>query len=188
MTQASSQHKGIDEPLLGLESCPSVPISALAGAQHLLASLAGIIAPTLIITSALSLGAYTASLLSMALVVSGIATWIQSQRLGPFGSGLLSIQGTSFSFVSALITAGLIARSQNASDEQVLAVLFGTCLAGSLIGGLPETQDMIDFCAENDITATVEVISADQVDEYYDKVVDGDVRYRAVIDTETLAS
>lgn len=133
MTQASSQHKGIDEPLLGLESCPSVPISALAGAQHLLASLAGIIAPTLIITSALSLGAYTASLLSMALVVSGIATWIQSQRLGPFGSGLLSIQGTSFSFVSALITAGLIARSQNASDEQVLAVLFGTCLAGSLI-------------------------------------------------------
>lgn len=60
-------------------------------------------------------------------------------------------------------------------------------LAGSMIGGLPETQEMIDFCAEHGVTATVEVISADQVDEYYDKVVSGDVRFRAVIDTETLA-
>ncbi|MCL8023958.1 NAD(P)-dependent alcohol dehydrogenase [Nocardioides bruguierae] len=59
-------------------------------------------------------------------------------------------------------------------------------LAGSMIGGLPETQEMIDFAAEHGVTATVEVISADQVDEYYDKVVHGQVRYRAVIDTETL--
>lgn len=60
-------------------------------------------------------------------------------------------------------------------------------IAGNMIGGLPEHQEMIDFCAAHDITATVEVISADQVDEYYDKVVAGDVRYRAVIDTATLA-
>jgi uncharacterized zinc-type alcohol dehydrogenase-like protein len=46
---------------------------------------------------------------------------------------------------------------------------------------------MLDFCAEHGITSTVEVISADQVDDYYDKVVAGDVRYRAVIDTSTLA-
>ncbi|MET9255447.1 NAD(P)-dependent alcohol dehydrogenase [Streptomyces sp. NPDC003717] len=59
-------------------------------------------------------------------------------------------------------------------------------VAGSMVGGLPETQEMLDFCAEHGITATVEVISADQVDEYYDKVVGGDVRYRAVIDTDTL--
>ncbi|GAA1934694.1 NAD(P)-dependent alcohol dehydrogenase [Nocardioides marmoribigeumensis] len=59
-------------------------------------------------------------------------------------------------------------------------------LAGSMVGGLPQTQEMLDFCAEHGITATVEVISADQVDEYYDKVVAGDVRYRAVIDTSTL--
>ena len=56
---------------------------------------------------------------------------------------------------------------------------------GSMVGGLPETQEMLDFCAEHDITATVEVIGVDQVDEYYDKVVDGDVRYRAVIDVES---
>lgn len=59
-------------------------------------------------------------------------------------------------------------------------------IAGNMIGGLAEHQEMIDFCAEHGITATVEVIAADQVDEYYDKVVSGDVRYRAVIDTSTL--
>ena len=59
-------------------------------------------------------------------------------------------------------------------------------LAGSLVGGLPATQEMLDFCAEHGVTSTVEVISADQVDDYYDKVVAGDVRYRAVIDTSTL--
>jgi alcohol dehydrogenase (NADP+) len=59
-------------------------------------------------------------------------------------------------------------------------------LAGSMVGGLPETQEMLDFCAEHGITATVEVIEAGQVDEYYDKVVDGDVRYRAVIDASSI--
>ncbi|KQY59094.1 hypothetical protein ASD11_05705 [Aeromicrobium sp. Root495] len=57
---------------------------------------------------------------------------------------------------------------------------------GSMVGGLAETQEMLDFCAEHDITATVEVIDANEVDAYYDKVVDGDVRYRAVIDVSTL--
>ncbi|WP_298885579.1 NAD(P)-dependent alcohol dehydrogenase [uncultured Serinicoccus sp.] len=60
-------------------------------------------------------------------------------------------------------------------------------IKGNMIGGLPEHQEMLDFCAEHGITATVEVIDAGQVDEYYDKVVAGDVRYRAVIDTATLA-
>ncbi|MEU1298088.1 NAD(P)-dependent alcohol dehydrogenase [Streptomyces sp. NPDC005840] len=59
-------------------------------------------------------------------------------------------------------------------------------VAGSMVGGLAETQEMLDFCAEHGITATIEMISADQVDAYYDKVVSGDVRYRAVIDAETL--
>lgn len=59
-------------------------------------------------------------------------------------------------------------------------------LEGSMVGGLAETQEMLDFCAEHGITATVEVITADQVDDYYDRVVDGDVRYRAVIDVESL--
>ncbi len=59
-------------------------------------------------------------------------------------------------------------------------------LTGSMIGGIPETQEMLDFCAEHGIGATIETISADQVDEAYDKVVAGDVRYRYVIDTSTI--
>ena len=58
--------------------------------------------------------------------------------------------------------------------------------AGSMVGGIPQTQEMLDFCAEHGITATIELIDAADVDAYYDKVVDGDVRYRAVIDAKTL--
>ncbi|MFJ2400798.1 NAD(P)-dependent alcohol dehydrogenase [Streptomyces xanthochromogenes] len=61
-------------------------------------------------------------------------------------------------------------------------------VAGSMVGGLEQTQEMLDFCAEHGITATIELISADQVDEYYEKVVSGAVRYRAVIDTDTLGT
>ncbi|HEV7206794.1 MAG TPA: NAD(P)-dependent alcohol dehydrogenase [Jatrophihabitans sp.] len=57
--------------------------------------------------------------------------------------------------------------------------------AGSMIGGIRETQEMLDFCAEHKIGATVEKISGDQIDEAWDRVVDSDVRYRFVIDTAT---
>ena len=55
-------------------------------------------------------------------------------------------------------------------------------LAGSAIGGIPETQEMLDFCAEHNITADVEVITADRIEEAYDRTIKSDVRYRFVID------
>jgi uncharacterized zinc-type alcohol dehydrogenase-like protein len=58
--------------------------------------------------------------------------------------------------------------------------------AGSMIGGIAETQQMLDFCAEHGIGAEVEVIAADAVNEAYERVLDSDVRYRFVIDTATL--
>jgi uncharacterized zinc-type alcohol dehydrogenase-like protein len=58
-------------------------------------------------------------------------------------------------------------------------------LAGSMIGGIAETQEMLDFCAEHEIGAEIETISGDQIDEAWDRVVDSDVRYRFVIDTST---
>ncbi len=58
--------------------------------------------------------------------------------------------------------------------------------AGSLIGGIPQTQEMLDFCAEHGIGAEIETISADRIDEAYDRVVGSDVRYRFVIDTSTM--
>ncbi|MDR7251829.1 putative zinc-type alcohol dehydrogenase-like protein [Nocardioides sp. BE266] len=59
--------------------------------------------------------------------------------------------------------------------------------AGSMIGGIAETQEMLDFCAEHGIAAEVEVIAADQVNEAYERVLASDVRYRFVIDASTLA-
>lgn len=59
--------------------------------------------------------------------------------------------------------------------------------AGSMIGGIALTQEMLDFCAEHGIGAEVEVIAADQVNEAYERVLASDVRYRFVIDTSTLA-
>jgi uncharacterized zinc-type alcohol dehydrogenase-like protein len=57
--------------------------------------------------------------------------------------------------------------------------------SGSMIGGIGQTQQMLDFCAEHGLGADIEVISAAQIDEAYDRVVGSDVRYRFVIDTAT---
>ena len=59
-------------------------------------------------------------------------------------------------------------------------------LAGSLIGGIAETQEMLNFCAEHDVRPEIEVITPDYINEAYQRVLASDVRYRFVIDTETL--
>jgi uncharacterized zinc-type alcohol dehydrogenase-like protein len=59
-------------------------------------------------------------------------------------------------------------------------------LAGSLIGGIRETQEMLDFCAEHGITSDVEVIAVQRINEAYDRLAKGDVKYRFVIDMATL--
>ncbi|MEV5241065.1 NAD(P)-dependent alcohol dehydrogenase [Streptomyces cinnamoneus] len=58
--------------------------------------------------------------------------------------------------------------------------------SGSMIGGLPETQEMLDFCAEHGIASEIELIRADQINEAYERVLTGDVRYRFVIDAATI--
>lgn len=94
-------------PFYGLDDQTSVPITLLCGIQHVLAMFVGIITPPLIIAGALSLSlADSAFLISMALFTSGITTFIQVRRFGPFGSGLLSVQGTSFTFVPLAIQSG----------------------------------------------------------------------------------
>lgn len=59
-------------------------------------------------------------------------------------------------------------------------------LSGSMIGGIAQTQEMLDFCAEHGIGAEIEVIAADEIDGAYDRVVASDVRYRFVIDIATM--
>ena len=68
-----------------------------------------------------------------------------------------------------------------------MSLIFGNKkLAGSLIGGIAETQEMLDFCAEKRIVSEVEVIPIQQINEAYERMLRGDVRYRFVIDTASL--
>ena len=68
------------------------------------------------------------------------------------------------------------------SDFDLIFDLYDKAIAGSLIGGIPETQEMLDFCAEHGITSDIELIKPDYIDQAYDRTVKADVRYRFVID------
>lgn len=74
-------------------------------------------------------------------------------------------------------------------SPNVAALVFGRrSIAGSLIGGIAETQEMLDFCAERGIVAEIEMIAAQQIDEAYERMLRSDVKYRFVIDNASLAS
>ncbi|PRH79625.1 alcohol dehydrogenase [Streptomyces solincola] len=93
-------------------------------------------------------------------------------------------------YLSLLKTDGALV-NVGAPEDQVKLNLFSLIggrrtLAGSAIGGIPETQEMLDFCAEHGLGAEIELIRADQINEAYERVVDSDVRYRFVIDAATL--
>ncbi|HEY9573317.1 MAG TPA: NAD(P)-dependent alcohol dehydrogenase [Pusillimonas sp.] len=60
-------------------------------------------------------------------------------------------------------------------------------LAGSMIGGIPETQEMLDFCAKHNIVADIEMIRADEINQAYERMLKGDVKYRFVMDIASLA-
>lgn len=91
-----------------IEDKPSFKDAVFAAFQHLLAIFVAIITPPLIIAGALDLDLETTSfLVSMALFASGVSSFIQCRRVGPLGAGLLCVQGTSFSFIGPIISAGL---------------------------------------------------------------------------------
>ena len=69
----------------------------------------------------------------------------------------------------------------------VMGLIFGRkSIAGSLIGGIAETQEMLDFCAEHGIVASIEMVRADEIEAAYERMLRSDVKYRFVIDTATL--
>ena len=94
------------------------------------------------------------------------------------------------SFLALLRTDGAFV-NVGAPEEPVALNLFSVIagrktLAGSGIGGIQETQEMLDFCAEHGFGAEIELIRADQINEAYERVLASDVRYRFVIDTATI--
>ena len=111
---------------------------------------------------------------SFVLILNTVAA---PHELDPFVS-LLKRDGT-------MVLLGVPERPHPA--PAVMNLVFGRrAIAGSLIGGLPETQEMLDFCAAHDITCDVERIRMDQINEAYERMLKGDVTYRFVIDMGSL--
>jgi uncharacterized zinc-type alcohol dehydrogenase-like protein len=81
----------------------------------------------------------------------------------------------------------LVGAPENPAPVSAFSLIGGNkTLAGSMIGGIAETQEMLDYCAENKILSEVEVIPIQRIDEAYERTVKSDVRYRFVIDMNSL--
>jgi uncharacterized zinc-type alcohol dehydrogenase-like protein len=111
---------------------------------------------------------------SFDLIVSTVAA---SHNLDPFIS-LLKRDGT-------LVLVG--APEHPHPSPTVFNLLLGRrALAGSAIGGIPETQEMLDYCAEKNIVSDIELIPIQKINEAYERMIKGDVKYRFVIDMKSL--
>jgi len=122
------------ELIYGLEDRPRPLVAILAALQHLLAIIVPIVTPGLLICQALGVSARDTNLIvSMSLVISGIATFVQCRRFGPLVAGLLVVQGTSFNFVGPLIAGGALMVKQGTPVEGVMAAIFGVVIAGSFV-------------------------------------------------------
>ncbi|WP_249677946.1 uracil-xanthine permease family protein [Pseudomonas abieticivorans] len=119
--------------IYGLNDRPKPLPAILAALQHVLASFVGIITPPLIIGSALGLTAHLPYLISMALMVSGVGTFIQARRPFGIGAGMICLQGTSFAFLGAVLSAGFIVKTRGGSPEDIMAMIFGVCFFGALV-------------------------------------------------------
>ncbi|OQY32754.1 MAG: xanthine permease XanP [Spirochaetaceae bacterium 4572_59] len=118
--------------IFNLEDKPSVGKAFFAALQHMMAIFIGIVTPAIVISGVLGFSTeLSAYLVSMSLFVSGIATFIQCKTFGPVGSGLLSIQGTSFTFLSLCIGIGFAVKGAGGTENEMLAAIFGTCLIAS---------------------------------------------------------
>ncbi|NNN82646.1 uracil-xanthine permease [Vibrio sp. A8-1] len=120
------------ELIYQLNERPPLPQTLFAAIQHLLAMFVAVITPSLIICQALGVPAdQTNTIISMSLFASGLSSFIQIRTFGPIGSGLLSIQGTSFNFLGPIIGAGLALKAGGADIATMMAAIFGTILVAS---------------------------------------------------------
>ncbi len=120
--------------LYGLNQRPPLQLSIFVALQHVLAVFVGIVTPPLIISRTLKLpDADGVFLVSMALLVSGLGTILQTRRFGPLGSGLLSIQGTSFVFLGPIISLAASVTAAGGTQRESLGVVFGVCMAAAIV-------------------------------------------------------
>ena len=129
-------HASADRPklLYGLHDKPPFKDALFVGLQHVCAIFIPVCTPGLLITAALGLEPAKASyILGMSLFVSGIGTFIQVNRLGPIGSGLLAVQGTSFAFVTPILAVVTTSLEGGRTPDQTLSLILGLCFFGSFI-------------------------------------------------------
>ncbi len=129
---SSAQEKARSELIFGLEDRPPLGQTIVGALQHMAAIFIGIITPSIVIAGVLGFDlAMKTYLVSMALLVSGVATFIQCRKFGPIGSGLLSIQGTSFTFLSIIIAIGFSVKAGGGGQKEMMAAIIGTSLVCS---------------------------------------------------------
>lgn len=121
------------ELIYALEDRPGFLQSTFAAIQHVLASFVGIVTPTLIIGGVLGLGSEVPYLISMALVVSGVGTFIQARRPLGIGAGMICVQGTSFAFLASVLAAGFIAKARGGGPDEILSLIFTVCFFGAFV-------------------------------------------------------
>ncbi|WP_249326106.1 solute carrier family 23 protein [Pseudoalteromonas sp. S2893] len=129
-----SNQEAISEDIIyAVDDKPGLTESFFAALQHVLASFVGIITPTLIIGGVLGLGSEIPYLISMALFVSGVGTFIQARRVGPIGSGLICVQGTSFAFLGTILATGFTVKATGGGIDEVLATIFAVCFLAAFV-------------------------------------------------------
>ena len=117
-----------------LEDKPPFANALLSAVTHLLAIFVPMITPALIVGGALKLPSeMTAYLVSMAMVASGVGTYLQVNRFGPVGSGLLSIQSVNFSFVGVMIALGSGMKEQGMDTNAMMSALLGVAFVGAFL-------------------------------------------------------
>lgn len=130
---SGSKNLGI---IYGLEDKPPVITSIITALQHLMSMVISIGTPPLIICRALDMPMdITIYMVNIAFLVSGLGTFLQTTPIGPIGSGLLSIQATSFIFPTAFIAlgAGAMAANPDMPKENVIAIMSGATLSGAFV-------------------------------------------------------
>ena len=135
MSDSPQQHRHTptNQLIYQLNDRPAFGAAVFAALQHVLASFVGIITPTLIVGGALGLESEVPYLISMALFVSGLGTFVQARRFGPVGSGLLCLQGTSFAFLSVILSAGFMVKARGGGTEEILSTIFGVCFFAAFV-------------------------------------------------------
>lgn len=127
--------KKTSELIYPLESKPSFGVSLVAAFQHILSMVVSVMAPPAIVGGALGLDLATvAYLVSISLFFAGVGILFQVNRPFGIGSGMLSVQATSFAFPGALIAAGTyLIHDKGLSTDAMMATLFGTCFIGGVV-------------------------------------------------------